>query len=151
MRNTKKALRKAVYDALSGNITYNDEDVSVFDEKRQAGLNSANIYILLSTQQESESEFQTDCNWCTRSSMDIEIIVKTGFEVSKDTQDEIEQQILDILFPAYAGDALQDAVSGVCIQNLRRERSLTRNLTLSNSESVMQTIITITADITEQS
>jgi hypothetical protein len=151
MRNTKLALRKAVYDLLKDQIVIDEVTIPVFDEKRQAGVGSGNLFIVLSTQQESESTWQTDCNFCNRSSIDIEIMVKTAYEVTKDTQDEVEQQILDILFPSYAGDVLQDAVPGLCIQNLRRERSLTRNLTLSNSESVMQTIITVVADITEQS
>jgi hypothetical protein len=151
MRNTKLALRKAVYDLLKDQIVIDEVTIPVFDEKRQAGVGSGNWFIVLSTQQESESTWQTDCNFCNRSSIDIEIMVKTAYEVTKDTQDEVEQQILDILFPSYVGDVLQDAVPGLCIQNLRRERSLTRNLTLSNSESVMQTIITVVADITEQS
>jgi hypothetical protein len=151
MRNTKLALRKAVYDLLKDQIVIDEVTIPVFDEKRQAGVGSGNLFIVLSTQQESESTWQTDCNFCNRSSIDIEIMVKTAYEVTKDTQDDVEQQILDILFPSYVGDVLQDAVPGLCIQNLRRERSLTRNLTLSNSESVMQTIITVVADITEQS
>jgi hypothetical protein len=151
MRNTKLALRKAVYDLLKDQIVIDEVTIPVFDEKRQAGVGSGNLFIVLSTQQESESTWQTDCNFCNRSSIDIEIMVKTAYEVTKDTQDDVEQQILDILFPSYGGDVLQDAVPGLCIQNLRRERSLTRNLTLSNSESVMQTIITVVADITEQS
>src|SRR5690606_18099762 len=137
MRNTKLALRTAVYDLLKDQIVIDEVTIPVFDEKRQAGVGSGNLFIVLSTQQESESTWQTDCNFCNRSSIDIEDMVKTAYEVTKDAQDDVEQQILAVPSPSYGGDVLQDAVPGLCIQNLRRERSLTRNLTLSNAESVL--------------
>lgn len=154
MRNTKKALRKAVFDKLNGQLFFVEGEVEiqipVYDEKRWA-TGAEKIFVLLSTQQETPSEFTTDCGFASRSSLDIEIIVKSSFEVTKDTQDDIEQMILDILFPGVYADVLQTDIPGLLIQNLERESSITRNLSLSNSESIMQTVIRVSATITEQS
>lgn len=142
MRNTKKYFRKAIFDLLNGNIS-----VPVYDEKRKVEA-PRGIFVVLSTQQETPAPEDNDCTFVTRSSIDIEIVVKTGFEVTKDAQDDIEDEILAILRPTQGSDIVTS--SGFLIQDLFRERSFTRNLSLSDSQSILQTILTFTATITEQ-
>lgn len=143
MRNTKKIFRKAIYDALNNVIS-----VPVYDEKKHVGDADA-VYVLLSTQQETNQTL-TDCTWITLSTLDISIVVRTPHEVTKDVQDDIEEEILEILFPVAAGDVLETSVSGFLIQNMFRESSLTRNLSITPTDSVLETIIRISATITEQ-
>lgn len=142
MRNTKKSFRKFVYALLNGNVS-----LSVYDEKKHVG-DTDNAFILLSTQQETESEYETDCAMANESQLDIEIIVKTGSEVTKDTQDDAEQEVLTLLSPWMTTGA---SYEGLSITRLRRISSITRNVSLSPTESIMQTVLRVGATITEQS
>jgi hypothetical protein len=140
MKTTKKVLRKVVYDAISG------ISVPVFDEKRSVS-STANFYVLLSTQQEVNSN--SDDAFITLSSIDIEIVKKTGSEVSKDPVDDVEDEILSILHPLPQTDGI-GSYSGMQIVNFRRDRSITRTLEISATESIVRTITTITAQIVQQ-
>jgi hypothetical protein len=141
MKNTKKVLRKVIYDALNGVIS-----VPVFDEKKLS-TSLANAYVLLSTQQEVNDNSQD--SFMTLSSIDIEIYKKTGSEVSKDSVDDIEDEILAILHPLPATDGIS-TYSGFQVVNFRRDRSITRVVELSATESIVRTITTITATIVQQ-
>lgn len=140
MRNTKKHFRRAIYDMLSGALT-----VPVYDEKKWV-QSTDRAYVIMSTQ--TEADESPDCHFQTRASIDLEIIVKSGFEGTKDTQDDIEDEILAILRPTQDSDVLTS--SGFLIQNLYRERSVTRNISITSPETILQTIVTFTATITEQ-
>lgn len=142
MRNTKKIFRKFVYSLLNGSVSLN-----VYDEKKHVG-DADTAFVLLSTQQESESEYETDCSTVNESILDIEVIVKTGSEVTKDIQDDAEQEILDQLSPWMQSGA---SYEGLAIQRFRRISSITRNLSISPTESIMQTVLRVGATITEQS
>ena len=147
MRDTMDILQMAVFGALNGNLSYNSANVPVYDEKKEVGQND-NLYVLLSTQQENDNP-QTSDAFITDSSIDIEITHKTGFEVSKKVLNNISNQILEILIPTPStnGMAVQNLFQ---IQNVRRTASITRNLSISETQSVLQKIITISAQIVEQ-
>ena len=55
MRDTKKILRHAIFNALDGQITYNSVAVPVVDEKIRNSAPS-DLFIVLSTQSESPVE-----------------------------------------------------------------------------------------------
>lgn len=141
MKSTKRVIRKVIYDALSNVIS-----VPVFDEKRHVD-STANAFVLLSTQQETNDNTQD--SFLTLSSIDIEIVVKTSSEISKDRLDDIEDEILEILLPTPITDGIS-TYSGFQIANFRRDRSITRLWEMSPTETVQRTIITITATIVQQ-
>lgn len=141
MKTTKRVLRKVIYDALNGNIS-----VPVYDEKKPSSVTD-NSFVILSTQQEINDNTQDA--YITTSNIDIEIYNKTGSEVSKDPVDDIEDEILAILLPTPLTDGIAD-YSGMQIVNLRRDRSLTVSAEISPTESVVRTILTITASIVQQ-
>lgn len=141
MKNTKKVIRKVIYDALNGVIS-----VPVYDEKRSV-TSTSNFYVLLSTQQEVNNNTQD--TFITQSSIDIEIYKKTGSEVSKDPIDDVEDEILAILHPLPTTDGISN-YSGFQITNFRKDGSITRMIEISSTESVLRTIVKITAEIVQQ-
>ena len=147
MRDTMDILEMAVYNALNGQLSYNSVNIPVYDEKRRVGQ-SDNIYVILSTQQESEIE-TNDCAFVTLSSIDIEILHKTDYEVSKTVINNISNQILQILIPTQVTTGLA-GVSGYQLLHVRRERAITRNFQITDSESIIAKIITITCQIVKQ-
>ena len=147
MKDTQAILRHAVFAVLNGQLSYNSVNVPVYDEKRKAGATD-NLFVILGTQQESDDD--TSDAFITDSSIDIEIQHRTAFEVSKDAIDEVGNQILQILMPTPQTDGFQ-------VQNLflitcvRRSSTISRNFSLTDSNSIVAKIITITCKIVQQS
>jgi hypothetical protein len=145
LRDTQRILRHAIRDLLAGQLSWDGTAVPVYDEKKR-DKQSADLFVILSTQQETDNN--TDTSWTTDSSIDIEITHKTEFEVSKDAIDEISDQILEILLPTPDGPGWE--VGGFLIQNIRRSSTITRNFSVTDSQSIVAKIITITSKITQQ-
>jgi len=143
MRDTKKILRHAVYNALSGNVTYDGNPIPVYDEKND----NEPIYILLSNQQEFDDN--TSDAFITRSTLDYEVVEQTGYSVSKDAIDDINDQILTIIFPTPSTTGLT-MPTGFQFLNLRRESSRSLAFEISATESIIRNITTITATIVQQ-
>jgi hypothetical protein len=143
MRDNSKALRVAIFTALTGNTGgYN-----MYDEKRKVSATDS-TFILFTTQQQTP-DVENDCSWISKCSIDIEIINKTGSEVSKNTIDDISNQILQVLLPSVG-------VTNLTSANLQFgyaycESILSRNLSLSETESIMQKVIRFVVQVTEQS
>lgn len=143
MKDTKKILRIAVMNALDGEITIDGNIIPVHDEKNE---NEA-IYILLSNQQEFDDN--TSDVFITRSTLDFEVVEKTGYSVSKDTIDDINDQVLTILIPTPSTNGLT-APTGFQFLNVRRESSRTLAMEISATQTIIRNITTITATITQQ-
>lgn len=148
MLDTMTILRDAVYTALAGNITNSSTPVNVYDEKKPAGVTD-DIFIILSTQQESEAPQETSETFSTLSTIDIEIWHKTGYEVSKATIDAISNQVLTIIVPTTYSTGMAQP-SGFQILNVKRDRAISRNVSLTDSQSVVGKIITISCIIVQQ-
>lgn len=145
MKDTQRILRKAINDLLAGNITYNSIPVPIYDEKIR-DKQSPNLYIIFGTQQETDQN--TDTSFTTISTIDLEITHKTEYEVSKDAIDEVSDQVLEILLPTPDGPGWD--YNGFLIQNITRTSTISRNFSLTDSQSIIAKIITITATITQQ-
>jgi hypothetical protein len=147
MKDTMRILRKAIADCITGNISYGSNVVKVYDEKIFTG-EVPTIYILLSTQQESSTE-ENDCTWITRSSIDIEVIAKSGFEVSKDIIDDVSNSMMELIAPLPGLNGFSQQ-SGFIISGIVRESALTRNVQISETQSILQKIVKFTATIIQQ-
>ena len=134
MKDTKKILRQAIYTALSGNVTYNSVAVPVYDEKAPS-TNTADNYIILSTQQETDIE-NNDSAWITTSGIDIEVYNKTFNSASKDTVDDIYEDILEIILPSTQTIGIT-VPAGFEFQNAKRETANTQSVVLSDTETVI--------------
>jgi hypothetical protein len=147
LRGTGKILRNAIYNLLTGAITYDSTTVKVYDEKKKVG-DSDQVFILLSTQQETPTE-DNDSAFITRSSIDIEVIAKTEFEVSKDVIDDIGDDIIDLIKPTVITDGYT-VPSGYQFQNGKIESSITMTLQITETQSILRKIIKFVVNIVEQ-
>lgn len=152
MRDTAKQLRQAVYQCLNHQVQYfippNElADLPIYDEKKL--VSAANkIFCLLSTQQETLTD-ENDCTWITRSSIDIEIYQKTGSEVSKDLIDDLSNAILVRLMPTPQTTNIIDP-SNLQFCNHRIDSIISHNISLSETESVLEKIIRFSVQIIQQ-
>jgi hypothetical protein len=133
MKDTKKILRTAIFNALGG-LTYSGSSVPVYDEKQKTGQTN-NLYVLLGTQQETDVE-SNDSTWITKSSIDIEIVHKTGSEVSKDVIDTTYENMMEILIPTPQTVGLT-IPAGFQFLNATRDMSLTQSVEITATESVL--------------
>lgn len=143
MRDTCKQLRLSVFNCLNGNLNGRN----IYDEKKKVGATDT-MFVILSTQQESPIQ-DNDSTWISTSSIDIEIIAKTDSETSKDDIDELANLILSLVFPTRSTCALI-APSNLEFQNAVCSRTITRNISLSETESILSKIITFTTTIVQQ-
>jgi hypothetical protein len=143
MKDTQKPLRHAMFNLLSGAITYDGNAVGVYDEMND----SDDIYIVLSTQQETFDE--TSDTFITRSAITLEIVAKTGTTVSKDIVDDISDDIYTLLRPTTSTTGLVNP-SGFQINNVFRESANTQVLQITATQSIVRKLITIVVTITEQ-
>lgn len=137
----------AVFNKITGQITHEAAAVPVFDEKKKAG-STVSLYILLSTQQETDNS--TSDAFITTSSIDIEIVHRSEFEVTKDDIDDIANQLLELVMPTPDTNALP-VQNLFQILNLKRTSTITRQFQITDTETTVAKIITLTADIVQQS
>lgn len=141
-------LLRAVFNKLSGNITYASQSVPVYDEKKSVS-SSVDLYILLGRQTESD-DIQDDDTFATTSTIEIEIWYKTSFETSKEAVHSVSNQILQLLIPTpyTSGLGVQDHFQ---ILNLRRTSAITQGFQISDTQTILAKIITISSQIVQQS
>lgn len=132
-----------MYNAINGNLG----GVPVYEEKRLVS-SSASTFVLLSTQQQTPTE-ENDCTWISRSMIDIEVIQKTGSEVTKNTVDDISNTILGILLPLPGATGLTS--SNIQFGYSYCESIISRNLSFSETESVIQKVIRVVFTTVQQS
>ena len=139
-------LRHACGDLLDGNLSWQGVNVPVSDEKRRIG-DDVTLYVTFGTQ--TESDDNTSDAFITDSSIEIQILHKTEFEVSKDALDTVSNQILEILMPTASTDGfeVQNLFQITCV---RRTNAITRNFSISDSQTIVGKIITITCKIVQQ-
>lgn len=142
MKDTSKPLRLGVFALLSGHI-----NVPVYDEKKVVTDSTKRLFVVLSTQQETPSD-ENDCTWINRSSIDIEIIQKSGSEVSKNDIDDLSNLILQILIPTPYTTPITSG--NLQFQNAFIESIISRNVSLSETESVLIKVIRFVCYIVQQ-
>lgn len=141
MRDISKPYRLAVYGLLQGHIS-----VNVYDEKRKVTANDQ-TFVLLSTQQQTPKD-DNDCTWISRASIDIEVTQKTGSEVSKNYIDDISDEICQILVTAPFVSPI--ASSNLQFGNAVIESIISRNMSISETESVLTKIIRFSCTVVQQ-
>jgi hypothetical protein len=147
LKDTKKILRLALFNALNGNVLFNAATVSVYEEKLPSGV-APDMFILLLNQQETPQDFNSEV-FITRSSIDIEVIHKTGSDVSKDDIDNVYNDIMEIVFPARKTLGLTIPV-GFQFQEGYIESCFTNTIVLSETESVITEKVKLVFIITQQ-
>lgn len=146
MKDTMYPLQTSIFNLLDGNLSWNGSNIPIYDEKTKIG-NTDNIVVILSTQQEAPAGEQSDCGYFTESSIDLVVMQKSEFEVSKAAIHNVGEQILNILFPSYPETAI--VCPGFQVIG-RRTRAITRDFSITNTQSVVAKIITISCLMIEQ-
>lgn len=147
MKDTKKILRHAIFAALNGNVTYDTANVPVVDEKLRTGSTETR-YIVLGSQQEVPVDRNSSA-WIKQSSIDVEVIERTGTEVSKDAVNDIGEDITEILLPTITTIGIT-VPSGFQFQEAFLESSATQTVVLDNTESIVVERLRFTFIITQQ-
>lgn len=97
-------LRKAYFSALSGNITFSGKTVPVVDEKLEVSIADNDLYILFTTQNETDnnnkSYFARECD------LVMTIVNQRKATNTKEAVENVSSQILTILFPTKASIGL---------------------------------------------
>jgi hypothetical protein len=149
MKDTKKILRLALFNALNGNVTYNNNPVVMYEEKLPSGV-SPDMFILLSNQQETSSDDNDSC-FITKSSIDIEIVHKTGSDLSKDDIDDVYEQLMEILIPKpFTLGGWVIVQEGFIFHNPYRESCITNTVVISETETVITERLKIVFTITQK-
>lgn len=147
MKDTKKILRTAIYNAISGSITYSSVSVPVYDERVPNGA-TPSMYIILSTQQETDAE-PNDSVWITDSSIDIEIYNKTPSEASKDVVDSIYESMMEIIMPTTQTIGIT-VPAGFEFRNAKRGSCVTQSIVDTPTESVIISRVRLTFQIVQK-
>lgn len=147
MRDSMKPVRLAINTLINGVVTYKGNPVKCYDEKVFTGQ-VPDIYILYSTQQETPGPDQTDCTFNMNSSIDIEIISRTGSEVSKDVLDDVSNDIMQLVVPTQGTAGF--TLSGFQIINAARESAITQNITITESQSILRKIVRFVFNLVQQ-
>jgi hypothetical protein len=148
MRDTMQAVEEAVFNLLNGQLSYNAVNIPVSDEKKRLNV-SANIFVILSTQQEDDGP-ETSDTFITNSTIDVEVWMKTDYEVSKSPIHNVSNQIYNLVIPAAYGQNGLTAPSGFQFMNVRRLRAITRTVAISETETITGKIITFGITVVEQ-
>lgn len=142
MKDFDKPYRKAIFDALNGNIS-----VPVYDEVKKIGA-ADQTFVILGAQR-STRDPQADMMWARRCSIDLIITQKTAASTTKDVIDSISEEILEKLFPDYTSFGVTEP-SGFQFTNWDFETGTTQPMALTSTESVIAKVLTISINIIQQ-
>ena len=148
MKNTQKPFRLAIFNALDGNLSYNSVNVPVTDEKKILG-DTSKIYVIFRRQTETPTD-ENDCTWITQSTIDLLIVSKTFSETSKDIVNDIADDILELLLTTPQINGFTDPL-GFQVQNIKLAYSETGTMRMNSTDIMLTQLLTITAQIVQQS
>ncbi len=117
-KDAERVFRRAIFDALDGNVTYNGNVVPVYDEF--ASDNAPNLFIVLGNQYADDR--RNFAKFVTGSVIVIDIVHHQNRAMTKDVVDDVAESIKGILMPSISGTGLT-LEAGFSVNNLYRETS----------------------------
>lgn len=117
-KDAERVFRKAVYNALNGNVIYNATPVPVYDEF--ASDSAGNLFIVLGNQYADDR--RNFAKFVTGSVLVIDIVHLQNRAMTKDVIDSVSNSIKGILMPGIATYGLT-LDTGFSVTNLYRETS----------------------------
>lgn len=97
MRDVGTPVRKAIYDAINGNVTIEGALVPFVDEKLDRLITETDIWILLNSQDEVQMPVKS--HWACEVSVTLLVINKRQATITKTVIEDVVNQILLILRP----------------------------------------------------
>ena len=145
MKDINQPIRKAFYEALNGNLSYNGVNVPVSDEALKSTDENKSYYVLLSTQSSRDASTKTSDD--REATIVLDIVTKTQ-RVTKSICDNIAEQILDHIYTAPHVHTLTAPANW---QFLLLRLSDDRHLTLSvpDSVSVVRRLLTFSLRVVQ--
>lgn len=138
MLEVSSLVRKAFYQALNGNLTFNSAPVPVSDDIKPVG-NTSPIWVVLGSQ--TSSPKNTFNGWASDETIDLDIVYKTSTSSGKLQLDLIAGQILRIIWPTITTNGLP-AQTGVQFLNVILSANRYIQLSLNSSNTVERRILT---------
>lgn len=136
MKDVGGIIRKAIYQALAGNISYNSNIIAIFDEA--ATHNSEAPYILLSTQ--TESDAGNNARFVTEGTILLDIVTIQPSYVTKEIAENISNQISELLQPTVTTHGITlDA--GFSLTRLRRESASYLPMLQTDTAKILRKVI----------
>lgn len=147
MRDAQYHLRRAIDAVLTSNVVVDGNTINFYDEKKRAGANER-LYCIYGTQQSTPDQ-NNDSTWITRETIDIEIYQRTESEVSKDLVDQVSDQLYTLLMPQRISSALANP-NLMQVQFFDLQQAVTRSAEISDTETIIQKIVTFTCLVVQQ-
>lgn len=145
MIDIKLPLRKAYYQALTGQLTYGGNSVPVYDDITWLE-NDKNIYVLFGD--DSGVDNNTQSYFSSNEDFQLQIVYTAKGRVSKEVLDVVADQVFALVLPSPMGNGLPSQ-PGVVIQNLHKTSDHYDSFKLSGGDSYIRRIVTFTQDVTE--
>lgn len=118
-------LRKGYYDVLVGNISIEGSTIPVVDEKLDTQLTEHDIYIKLTTQNVVQGNNKS--YFAANVDLNIDIVHITKSVASKIVIDDVERQIVTLLFPVKNQSTIV-LPAGLKLTNAQLQNSITEPL-----------------------
>lgn len=90
-------IRKAYYEALTGNLVYESSVIPVVDEKLDVNITEHDIYVLMQAQNEVDRNNKSF--WARECDLSMRIVNQRKATNEKEVVEDVSNQILTILFP----------------------------------------------------
>lgn len=100
MKDIGTLLRQAYFEALQGQVVYEGNAIPFVDEKLDIDINEQNIYVLFTTQDEEGSGVQNKTKFVSEVLLKMVIVNQRQATNTKETVEDISNQILETLFPS---------------------------------------------------
>ena len=150
MANRETAIRTAYYQSLNGNLSYNSINVPITDSIIPQGASDSPVYCVFDRQTavlNKDGGFYIQ-SWNT--TIDILIISKQGFSVSKEIVDSISEQIEEIIIPSASTNGLT-AQTGWQIDNVFLDRAIFLDVSITGTQTTIHKGLTFSQKVIKQS
>lgn len=141
MIDPEKAFRRAIYQALNGNLVLtvdgSNSPVALFDGPIDD--DGVNLYVILGDQ--SGAGKDTKSSLASDVSLTLDIICRQSYEANKEFVDDIAEQIDIILRPSSATSGLVGQ-TGVQFGRLKRSDARYLELSISTTQTIMRKLVT---------
>lgn len=142
--NREHAIRICIFDLLNGTLTYEGTEVPVWDAKLES--EDSNLYVIIEGQSgitinKYPQQKTWDCN------INLSIVSRQHNGVSRDTVDDVAEQIETILYAALEGGTIYQ---GWQFTNFVLERTSSNAFTLGHSMSEVSKDLTFKIEATKQ-
>lgn len=148
MINPERLVRRAIFQALDGNITVtidgSNSPVQLFEGvEDDSGLHN---YVVFGSQTGNDTSTKSSFDTVVRTTLDI--VCKQNYQANKEYLDDISDQIETILLPSQGTNGLV-AQSGVQFLALKRESANYIDLTINSTQSIVRKLLTFSVRVRE--